>query len=188
MTKAITKPTDTVLGQAQALMEQWTAPLLGLKSLRPDLLQWATDTAKEARTYKRQWEAHADGLKRPHLDAAAKIRKDYGPIITGFEAVEKHLRSLATQCLAAERQRQTAALRAATTKAEITHAVQTLAPAPKGLQERRPWSWELEDLSKVPREYLVLDTKRLDREARQHEDKLNIPGIKPIRKVTGVLR
>ena len=43
---------------------------------------------------------------------------------------------------------------------------------------RKIWQWEVEDLSKVPAEYLVLDEARINKEVREKRDKCTIPGIK----------
>lgn len=40
------------------------------------------------------------------------------------------------------------------------------------------WSWEIEDETKIPREYFLLDRQRLDREVRSQKNGFAVPGIK----------
>ena len=40
------------------------------------------------------------------------------------------------------------------------------------------WSWEIEDEAKIPREYFVLDTGRIDREVKSQKNGFAVPGIK----------
>lgn len=42
---------------------------------------------------------------------------------------------------------------------------------------RRDWKWRLEDESKVPREFLTLDSSKVTRYVKLNKDKANIPGI-----------
>ena len=50
------------------------------------------------------------------------------------------------------------------------------------------WTWEEEDLSKVPRKYFILDRLEINRIVREQKDKTNIPGIRVFQKSTSSTR
>ncbi len=53
------------------------------------------------------------------------------------------------------------------------------------LSERRVWTWEVEDLSLVPRAYLVVDEKALNQIAKnQDKESTKVPGIRFFQKTT----
>jgi hypothetical protein len=91
----------------------------------------------------------------------------------------------------AERARQMALLEAelneATEEVAILEQMPALVPTVKaepitakveGAEIRRPWKWEVADPLKIPDEYFVLDSKRIDREVREQKDKFNVPGVR----------
>lgn len=59
-------------------------------------------------------------------------------------------------------------------------AIGAVAPAakPKGYTPVETWGWELEDIDKVPREYLMLNEKLLDAKAKSEKGKAKVAGIK----------
>lgn len=64
----------------------------------------------------------------------------------------------------------------------VQQTVEAVTQEIKGLTIRRVWSWEVIDQSQIPREFLILDVKKLDEWAKTHKGNLNIPGIRPIEK------
>ena len=47
----------------------------------------------------------------------------------------------------------------------------------KGLGIRKTWKWKAVDYAKIPREYLILDEIRINKEVRTLKENTNIPGI-----------
>ena len=110
------------------------------------------------------------------------------PAIDGFkEAIKiKNARLSEYETRKAERVR--AALTEATTRAEVAQAAQVLAPAPLGTYTREHYSIEIEDESKIPREYLVPNHALLNRLAREQRERLSIPGVRVVATKTAVVR
>jgi len=72
---------------------------------------------------------------------------------------------------------------------EIARSVEaTATERPSGFIEREVWTYEITDESAIPKEYYVLDTQRIAREARALKGSLAIPGIRAIREIKGTLR
>lgn len=172
------------LSAAQALAKQ----VLAIPITTSELAQWAITTAHQVRTQKRTLEEQRDVIAKPLRALASSHTRRWKPSIDLLEDVHKKLIGAAMAYQRQERARQAEALKTATTQVEVAQAVAVLAPKPAGLQERETWGWEVVDRAKVPAEYLLLDEKRLSREARERKAELAIPGIKPVRNVTGVLR
>jgi len=91
----------------------------------------------------------------------------------------------------AEHARQLALLEAelneATEEVEILEQMPAVVPTVKaepitekvaGAEIRRPWKWEIADPLKIPDEYFVLDSKRIDREVREQKGECKIDGIR----------
>ncbi len=51
-------------------------------------------------------------------------------------------------------------------------------PEAENITTRENWDYEIEDLSKVPRNYFILDEKRMKQIARETKGMVSIPGIK----------
>lgn len=182
------KKGEDVAAQAFATAKQMGEQLLAAQVTTAEQAQWATNAAHEVWTQKRALEAERDKVAKPLRKLATDHAKRWKPAIDVLTQCEQHLKTQALQFQQAERRRQAEALQAATNQTEVAAAVAVLAPTPVGLQERSTWAWEVTDLAKVPREYFVLDTARLDREARDQKGELAVPGIKPVCKTTAVLR
>ena len=181
-------PAETVAAQAQTTAEQLEATMKAITVTTAEQAQWAIDAAHQLRQHQKALEAEKEFVAKPLRDLARKHSQRWKPAIDAVGRAIAHLKTQALGYQAYERARQAAALQAATSQAEVAQAVAVVAPSSKGLQERVAWTWEVEDLTKVPREYFVLDTARLDREAREKKGELAVPGIKPVRKTIGVLR
>lgn len=181
-------PADTVAHQAEVAAKQVEATMASIQVTTAEQAQWAVNAAHQLRQHQRALEAEKETVAKPLRDLALEHGRRWKPAIDAIGRAIAHLKARALAFQAAERERQAQALQAATSPAEVAEAVAIVAPSPKGLQERASWAWEVEDLAKVPRDYLVLDTARLDAEARAQKDKLAVPGIKPVRKTIGVLR
>ena len=97
------------------------------------------------------------------------------------DAVIEHLKSVAGAYMRAEREKLQQSLALATTPTEVARATQAAVAVPVGFTERESWGWEPTDLNAVPREYWILDTKRLDKEAKTRKGALAVPGIRAVR-------
>lgn len=95
------------------------------------------------------------------------------------EQVIKHLKERSFAFYQRKQAEARALAASATTQAEVARAVETLAPVPVGFVKVTTWTYEIVDVNAIPRDYWILDEKRLKAEAKQRKDKLNIPGIRP---------
>jgi hypothetical protein len=56
--------------------------------------------------------------------------------------------------------------------------VASAVPQVKGMIHREDWTWEVEDMNKVPRKYLILDERALNNEAKTLKGRAEVPGIR----------
>lgn len=198
--KAIAVPPPAPLATPQPASSVAELALRDLRTLADPILALpltAVDTAEQVQelvNIGHQFKAHQKLFKAERAKATnlRRLANEYdAPWKAGdelCESVQRHVKAIALAFSAAERERQAAALAAAASPAEVADAVAVLAPKPEGLTEVEWWGWEIEDPSKIPAEYFVLDTARLDREAREQKGALKVPGIAPKRNVRGQLR
>lgn len=149
----------------------------------PEQEAWAADRGRELAGARKAAEARLKKWLQPIKEIEATIR--------GFDMVAgeptsklldrcaKHLAGLLGEARARAAAAQAALLPAATSPEETAAALAVLQPKPSGYVERETWGWEIVDLAKVPHDYFVLDTARLDREAAEHKRNLAVPGIEP---------
>ncbi|MBA7534737.1 hypothetical protein ES705_26986 [subsurface metagenome] len=57
-----------------------------------------------------------------------------------------------------------------------------------GTHLRKHWTWQVEDLEKLPKEFFIIDTLRINSIVRTMKDKTNIPGIKVFQEPTVATR
>jgi len=133
--------------------------------------------------------------QRTELEATLASAVD--PIKLGLKVVEGWIRPGIRACTAAEQHLKgstqawrrrcadevAAQLAAATSVAEIERAQAAVAVVPAGLVSVASWGWEL-DGTPVDPSYLILDTARLDREARALKGNLRVAGVRPVRSDT----
>jgi hypothetical protein len=174
--------------QAVTAAEALSTTMLSVEVDSAAKLEWAVAVGHQVREYKRSLEKERDDIAKPLRALATQHTKRWKPAIDMLQSIETHLKRQIVTFQTAERARQTAALAQAATPAEVVQAVEALAPTPRGVQERESWSYEIVDVALVPREYFVLDTARLEREAREQKAAFAVPGTKPVRKVTAVFR
>jgi hypothetical protein len=60
----------------------------------------------------------------------------------------------------------------------IVPIIQTAQSIPVGLNIKQNWTWECIDINLVPREYLMLDEKKLNAQAKATKDTVKVPGIR----------
>ena len=110
---------------------------------------------------------------------AVMFRGEMTPAAKLLELCSRHLGTLMDGARKRAAAAQAALLPRATSPEEVTAALAVLQPKPQGWIEVERWTWEITDLSKIPAEYFVLDTARLDREAADLKAKMAVPGITP---------
>lgn len=150
--------------------------------------QFAIQFAKSARAKKRELEHERDLALRPLKDVIARITNWFREPIGVWEHAERICKSAVSDYQAEIRRAHTAALVEATSAAERAAAVESLAPKPVGYSERDQWSAEVVDSTAVPREFLVVDQRRLDQLAREQKDALAIPGVRAVCRKISILR
>lgn len=166
--------------------------LLTFRVDSPEEAQIAADLSRKVREAARAITSERDKALDP-LDAAARtIRGWFDPTIKRCNSLIAHLKSEISTYQEAQRERQQAALKAiAETKGsreEIVAAVSIPTAPPAGVQERKQWTWELVDISQVPREFLCVDEKRVNAELRAIKDGLTIPGLRIFQKIVMVIK
>lgn len=155
--------------------DQQTAEMCGLR-------------AREYANKRDEFIARRDGGLEPALQLLAWIESLFpSDIIKVFDLAIDHLKSISFAYLQAERAKVQASIAAATSVAEVQRATAAAVIVPAGFTEKEKWSWELVDAAQVPREYWILDTDRLNKEARKMKANLRVPGIQPKRE-TGLAR
>lgn len=154
----------------------------------PDRLQWAADAAKQIKQRLDACTVERDEIAKP-LRAIAKAHADrWNAAIRPLERAIAILKNGMMVYQDAQRAAHAAAMVAATSQAEVQAAVAVLAPKPEGVSTRATWSAVVDDESKLPREYWLIDTQRLNREAREQKEAFAVPGARAVKSETVVLR
>ena len=119
---------------------------------------------------------------KAHKEAIAQRNRLDAPLIEADAVVTQRMLAW-DEARAAERAAEAEALaeQAAQLTAgdELPFAPATILPddGHVPIASRENWKWRATDLSIVPRDYFILDTRRLDAEARRQKAALRIPGI-----------
>lgn len=108
---------------------------------------------------------------------AVVFRGETTPAAKLLESCSRHLAGLMDAARRRAAAAQAALLPAARSAEEVTAALAVLQPKPSGWVEVEHWSWEVTDPAKIPADYFVLDTARLDREVAELRHAFNVPGI-----------
>lgn len=180
---------NTVEAQALATVQQHDqvvapieAQILAFRVTNAEEAQQAADVDKWLGEGEKQLETTRKFLKAPALETGRRIDQTFNPAIKRRQKLRAHLRNEILSWQATERAAQAAALRDATSPAEVAQAVAVIVQTPEGLGSRDDWDFEIVDRSLIPASYWVLDEDRIRREAKAAKDKLAIPGVRPVRK------
>ncbi len=96
-----------------------------------------------------------------------------------IDQVIDHLKKSTKRYIDAKRLEAQRALVEARSQAEVQRTVQAIVPSiPVGFVEVASFDWEMVDANAVPREYWVLDEKRLDAEVKARKAAFNVAGFK----------
>lgn len=138
--------------------------------------------ARELANKRDEYAARRDGGLMPARALLAWIESLFpGDIIKVFDLAIEHLKSISFAYLQAERAKLQQTIALAASPVEIQRATAAAVAVPTGFVEKEKWTWELVDAAQVPRDYWVLDSARLDREAKKMKGNLAVAGIKPKR-------
>lgn len=147
-----------------ALRKRLTAPVVQAEDyLRGIVGDWLTKKAREA-----------EAARRAEEERQRKIAEE-AALQRAAEMEAEGAGSLATEVL-------DAALSAPAPAVKIEMDV------PDALSSRDVWKWEVTDATKIPREYFLLDEKRIQREVSALRDNFNVPGIKVWSEKTAIVR
>lgn len=170
----------TLVGAASTLAEQACAAARTITVVDANTNEVAVTWIRQIKQVRKALETERKTLTKPLADALEAMRSWWRAPLKRYEEAEQHLRD---QCNAFEARRHaelTASLTAATSTTEIQQSVQALATPAEKTHTREEWRWEIADVSKIPYEYFVLDTARLDRESKALKGALAVPGIRPV--------
>lgn len=157
-------------------------------------LEFAAETLAEIKGKAKELKAMQDRVVKPMNAALAELRSWFKPALDTLDKCEKILKRKIDKAHEEAHARQRAALDAAaaasmegdTEAAEVAlekAMEQELAPI-KGLTMGHTWDYEITDFDAVPREYLLVDDKKVKAVIRAHKGNITIPGIKPVRKTS----
>jgi hypothetical protein len=169
---------------AAAGANQLSTSLLAVP-VTPANMQWATDTAKQVRDYRKQLENQMAAGVKPLLGVVETIRGWFRDPLAVCDQVYAHLTGGVAAVMQAERAAQRLALEAAAASGagqeEIKRAVDAAAPRPSGTRETTYYSARVLDAAKVPAMFRVIDQKALDAHARATKEAFAVDGCELVR-------
>lgn len=135
-------------------------------------LDFAGSILTEVKGKKKRLENERGKATRPLLDALNVIRGWFRPAVQYLDQCEKKLKSKIAAYHRQQRQRQQAALQAAgeasmrgdaeVARTQMQEAQQAQVHKVAGVSTREVLKWDVEDLSKVPREFLMINAAAVD--------------------------
>lgn len=181
---------DDVQTLAQQATDDAAGVLAWLRSQCPVITdsaqaQWAADSIHQIAAQRVAVERQRKDIKGPIIEAGRRVDALFRPAVQTYEKAERWLKDRIQEYRDAERGRQEAALREATTREEITRAV-AAAPAPVGIVERTVIRGKVVDRELLPRQYwaVLIDQDKIDRDIRAGH---TIPGVEIVRE-TRIIR
>lgn len=148
----------------------------------------ASSFLREIKGKQKEFKSEKDALVKPLRDVINNITDLFAAPLGMLLEAEMHLKDELKRYQDETAKMHEKMLTDAQTPQEVAAAVDVLVDKQEGITERVMWSYEVVDIEKVPKEYFILDEKRISREVRQHKDELSIPGIKAVRDTTIVVR
>lgn len=131
----------------------------------------ALSMSLQARKIRKQLDETRLSIVRPHLDFQKAINKIVKEYEAKLEEIENNLKSKLDEYLQKS---------ASTNNASFITKSQEMLVEDGKLTKVKKWVWELENEALIPREYLSLDSKKVDEAVKQGVR--NIPGIKVFEK------
>jgi hypothetical protein len=127
---------------------------------------------------RRSIEADMRAYTDPLTATIKRIREQYAPALDLLAGAEKRVRDNVAAFRSQAAAVRHAALAAASSVEDVRAAAAVVAPLPEGAHERTYYAAEVVDPALVPDAYWILDTARLDREAREQKDAFAVPGVR----------
>lgn len=148
----------------------------------------ASDFLRQIKGKQKDFGAERDALVKPLRNVINRITKMFSAPLNMLSDAEVHLKNELKVYKEESDKLHEKMLMDAQTPQEVALAVEVLADKPEGIIERASWTYRVVDAEKIPKDYWLLDDKRISREARQHKEELCIPGIEVIRDTIIVAR
>ncbi len=144
-------------------------------------------------------EAKRKSLTDPLNTVLKRINEMFSPPLTALKSAEVAIKSKLAAAEAEARQRAQQALLAASeaaasadaeavTEAIEAHDTAVQIPQAEGLQYRQLWTFEIENESLIPREFLIPDVRALKALATAQKERASVPGVKFISQTSVVSR
>ena len=187
---------DGIVVASQDDLDIAQAFLISLKSIRKEIdrtfapvIKKAHDAHKEAIAQKKKHEAPildaeklVKGRVKVYLDEQERLRAEEAAAQLAIRKAEEDAALAAAEAaekdgdsVAAERLIESAAKE---TEQALTEKKKP-SPQLRGRSHtRKVWKWEIVDESKIPREYLVVDTKKIGAAVRSNSGNVDIPGVR----------
>lgn len=149
-------------------------------------LEEANGVLHRIATLRKAAKAHFESLKKPFNEAMANLRAKEKEFLEPMEKGEQAIKKLIVGYNAKrdaqlkEEQAKLEALSAqlSETGLSVLPSVKLEKPKLKGTVVRNRYDFDIVDVNKIPREYLIVDTAAIGKVVRALKDKTNIPGIK----------
>jgi chromosome segregation ATPase len=157
----------------------------------------ATATLKEIKERRNAFKAKLRKITEPLNEVLTFVKAEAKPAFEQLEQLEKHIKRLVLDREEAERQKVLKAAEREAKRAEkkgakqlatdIREHAQTarVSPSNSGVSTKRHVTWELDDFSKVPREYLEISRGKIAAAVRAGK---KIPGITVVEKRIAVVK
>jgi hypothetical protein len=137
-------------------------------------LDLAGELLKQVKGKMKSLEAERKKITKPLLDAKKAVDNLFRPATDAAALVEDILKKAIASYIDGQRQAKVAALQAG----DHEGALATIEPElPAGVSTRTVWKWRLVDESLVPREYWVIDGRRVQEHVDTFKGQSQIPGI-----------
>lgn len=191
---------------SQQVEEETRAEAVAARGILEELRALHVESAEEIvvagellRDVKGEYKRLDERLKtvtRPLNDALKAARDLFRPALVALEEAEVMLKSKIGQAqlsLAESNRRAQEATQAALAGGDVRAAAEASAriatlEAPSGLSYREAWTYRIVDESKLPREFLSPDPKKIAAHVKVHGDKSPIPGVEIVRDVQVIAR
>lgn len=143
-----------------------------------DILSDTHDKIKELENKRKE-------ITKPLLEAKRAADALFKPAVNALEEVKVLLKGKLTDWVRTQEEARTEALESG----DVAQALATPeAAAPEGTATRRVWTFEIEDFSLIPREFLALDVSKIKEEMKtKGPENVEIPGIRVFQETNVVM-
>lgn len=148
--------------------------LLELNIGSQEQVDLASELLQQVKGKMKDLEVKRKSITKPLLDAKRAVDALFKPATEAGEKVERILKAGLAKFVESQRAEQVAQL-AAGNHAEALAVEQPEMPA--GVSTRTVWRWQVTDMNAVPREYLALDSAKVQAHVNTFKGQSAIPGI-----------